>query len=261
MFSGERGLSRLRIGAQLIIWGQRVKSDLLGVLDEVSSLGYEGIECEPNIFKEVSDAKKILDSRGLSLAGFHTGIELFSREQVEKAVVTLENLEGGYLIFSGAGGRENTDENYLKNSKRLEEYGELAKKHGVTVCYHNHWQEIVNGERGIRLILENTSPEHVALCVDTYWVKHGGGDPLEFIKKHQDRIVYLHLKDGTTEGMRKTPPEFLELGRGIIDFPAIIETAKSLDIEWAVVEQDITKLTPKESMAISRRYLKEKLGL
>jgi len=254
-------MSRLRVGAQLIIWGRRIESDLLGVLDEVSSLGYEGIECGTETFNVVSDAKEVLASRGLSLAGLHTGIGAVDREEVERAIATLENLEGQYLIFSGAGGRENTDENYLKNSKRLEEYGKLARRHGITVCYHNHWQEIVNDERGIRLILENTDPEHVALCVDTYWVKHGGEDPLEFIKKHQERVVYLHLKDGTTEGMRKTPPEFLELGRGIIDFPAILEAAKSLNIEWAVVEQDRTSLTPKESMAISRRYLKEKFGL
>jgi len=254
-------MSKLRIGAQLIIWRRRVESDLTGVLDEVSSLGYEGIECGPDAFNTVSDAEKALSSRGLSLAGLHTSIGLADKEKVEKAIDTLENLGGRYLIFSGAGGRENTDENYLRNSKRLDEYGRLAGKHDIKVCYHNHWQEIVNDERGIRLILENTDPEHVALCVDTYWVKHGGEDPLEFIKEHQDRVVYLHLKDGTAEGMRKTPPEFLELGRGIIDFPSIIEAAKSLDVKWAVVEQDRTNLTPRESMAMSRRYLKEKLGL
>lgn len=254
-------MSRLRIGAQLIIWGQRIESDLLGVLDEVSSLGYEGIECGTETFNAVSDAKQILTSRGLSLAGLHTSISSITRERVKKAIVTLENLGGHYLIFSGAGGRENTDENYLKNSKLLEEYGKIAGEHGITVCYHNHWQEIVNNERGIRLILENTDPKYVSLCVDTYWVKHGGKDPLEFIKRHKDRIAYLHLKDGSIEGMKKTPPEFLELGRGIIDFPSILETAKSLNIEWVVVEQDRTNLTPKESMAISRRYLKENFGL
>ena len=254
-------MMRLKIGAQLIIWRQRAESDLLGVLDEVSSLGYEGIECKPNVFKALPDAKKALTSRNLSLAGLHTGIGSVNREKVEEAISTLENLGGKYLIFSGAGGRENTDEDYLKNSRRLEEYGRLAREHGITVCYHNHWQEIVNDTRGIRLILENTDPKHVSLCVDTYWVKYGGEDPLEFIKRHGDRIVYLHLKDGSTEGMRKTPPEFLELGRGIIDFPAILEAAESLNIEWAVVEQDRTNLTPKESMAISRRYLKENFGL
>ena len=256
-----KGMPRLKIGAQLIIWGRRIESDLLGVLDEVSSLGYEGIECGADTFNTVSDAGKILTSRGLSLAGLHTGIGSTTKEIVKKAITTLEDLGGHYLIFSGAGGRENTDEDYLKNSRLLEEYGKIAEEHGITVCYHNHWQEIVNDERGIRLILENTDPKYVSLCVDTYWVKYGGKDPLEFIKKHKDRTAYLHLKDGTPEGMKKTPPEFLELGRGIIDFPAILEAAKSLNIEWVVVEQDRTNLTPKESMAISRKYLKEKFGL
>jgi len=254
-------MSALKIGAQLIIWRRRVESDLLGVLDEVSSLGYEGIECGPDVFNALSDAKKVLTSRGLSLAGLHMGISSVDREKVEGAISTLENLGGRYLIFSGAGGRENTDENYLKNSKRLEEYGKLAEEHYITVCYHNHWQEIVNETRGIRLILENTDPNHVSLCVDTYWVKYGGEDPLEFIEKYGDRIVYLHLKDGLADGTRKDPPKFLELGRGVIDFPAILEAAQSLNIEWAVVEQDRTDLTPKESMAISRRYLKENFGM
>ena len=254
-------MSKLRIGAQLIIWGQRIKSDILGVLDEASSIGYEGIECGIDLPTQVSDPEKALSSRGLELIGFHTGIGSADVKEIEKAIVALGDLGGRYLTFSGAGGRENSDENYLENSRRLQKFGRLAKEHGITVCYHNHWQEIIDNERGTRLILENTDPEYVSLCVDTYWVKHGGGDPLEFLEKHGDRVAYVHLKDGTEEGMKKTPPEFVELGRGIIDFPAIIEKVKSLGVEWVVVEQDRTSLTPKESMTISLRYLREKLGL
>jgi sugar phosphate isomerase/epimerase len=254
-------MSKLRIGAQLIIWGQRINFDLLGVLDEVSSIGYEGIECGTDALSKIPDVQKVLSSRGLELVGFHTGIGFVDTKEIEKAIAALEDLGGKYLTFSGAGGRENSDENYLENSRRLQEFGKLAKERGITICYHNHWQEIVDDERGTRLIIENTDPEYVSLCVDTYWVKHGGGDPLEFLEKHGDRVAYIHLKDGTAEGMKKSPPEFVELGRGIIDFPAIIEKAKSLGVEWGVVEQDRTSLTPKESMAISMKYLREKLGL
>lgn len=254
-------MTKLRIGVQLIIWGERIGTDILGVLDEASSIGYEGIECGPDALSQVSDPKEALSSRGLDLVGFHMGIGFVDAKDVEKALVALESLGGRYLTFSGAGGRENSDENYLENSRRLQEFGKLAKKHGVKVCYHNHWQEIVDDERGTRLILENTDPEYVSLCVDTYWVKHGGGDPVGFLEEHGDRVAYIHLKDGTEEGMKKTPPEFVELGRGIIDFAAVIEKAKSLGVDWGVVEQDRTSLTPKESMAISRRYLREALGL
>ncbi len=158
------------------------------------------------------------------------------------------------LFFSGAGGKENTEENYRNSSRVLEKIGRKAKAYEVKVCYHNHWQEIINDATGIRIICEETSPEFVSLCVDTYWVKYGGLSPVEFIKRHLDRVAYLHLKDGTEEGMKRY--EFKELGQGVIDFPAIIDVAKTADIEWYIVEQDRTNKTPKESMEISRKYLK-----
>ena len=252
-------MARMKVGAQLIIWGQRVSSDLAGVLDEAAFLGYEGIEAGPETFRDVLDPKRMLASRGLSLAGLHINVALASTEAVGNALAILGKADSRYFMFSGAGGRENSDENYLRNSKKLEEFGELATKQDVTVCYHNHWQEIVNNAKGTQIILENTDPEHVALCVDTYWVRCGGLSPVEFVKENAERLAYLHLKDGTEEGMRKY--EFTELGQGVVDFPAVIEAVNPLDAEWAVVEQDRTDKTPKESMAISRKYLKEKLGL
>jgi len=248
-----------KIGAQLIVWGQRPLSDFSGVLDEVASLGYEGIEASPEVFARIPDPKKPLASRRLGLAGLHMDVGSASVKTVDSALIVLDKADGHFLLFSGAGGRENSDENYMRNSKLLEEYGKSAKKRGITVCYHNHWQEIVNNAHGTRIILENTSPEHVSLCVDTYWVKCGGLSPAEFIKERGDRVGYLHLKDGTEEGIRKY--EFTELGQGAVDFPAVLKAAKPLRIEWAVVEQDRTNRTPKESMAISRRYLREKLAL
>ena len=124
----------------------------------------------------------------------------------------------------------------------------------MKVCYHNHAQEIINNAMGMRIVCEETDPELVSLCVDTFWVRYGGLSPVDFIKENLNRAAYLHLKDMKDR-------EFVELGQGVIDFPAVIKAVKPIALEWAVVEQDRTKRTPKESMEISRRYLKEKLGL
>jgi sugar phosphate isomerase/epimerase len=252
-------MAKLKVGAQLIIWGQRALSDFLGVLDEVASLGYEGIEAGSAVFAGFADPEEPLISRGLSLAGLHMSVDSADYKAVDEALTILNKADGHYLMFSGAGGKENSDDEYLRNSKLLEEYGRRARKLEVTVCYHNHWQEIISGARGTRIILENTSPEHVSLCVDTYWVKCGGLSPAEFVKENRERVGYLHLKDGTEEGIKKH--KFTELGKGVIDFPAVMKAVKPLRIEWVVVEQDETNRTPNESMAISRKYLKEKLGL
>jgi len=244
-----------KIGAQLIIWGNRALEDLPGVLDEVSSIGYDGVEAIANIFEKVSDPKGLLTAKGLELAGIHMGID---EKVAENALGILRKADGRYLLFSGAGGKENSEENYRRSAKLLEKIGRKASKHGVKVCYHNHWQEIVNDAMGTKIICQETSPEFVSLCIDTYWVKCGGLSPADFIKENLDRVTFLHLKDGTEEGMKKH--EFLELGRGIVDFPSVFKVVEAADIEWYVVEQDRTDKTPKESMTISRRYLR-KLGL
>ena len=250
-------MSRYKIGVQLIVWGRRADQNLPQVLDEVSSIGYAGIETGLSPFERFPNAGDLLKNRNVSLAGIHMGVG--SMDHVDKALKILHSLGGGYLIFSGAGGRENSPENYRRNSKFLEEAGRKASDLGVRVCYHNHWQEIINDAMGIRIICEETNPNLVSLCVDTYWVKCGGLSPVEFIERFRDRVVYLHLKDGTEEGMKRH--EFTELGRGIIDFPAIMRAIEPLDVEWLVVEQDRTDKTPKESMEISMKYIKEVLKI
>ncbi len=249
-------MTRFKVGAQLIIWGKRRFEDLPGVLDEVKSIGYEGIETSADALGRYPNIKELLEAHELALAGIHMGIR--NIESVEKALNLLKELDGHYLIFSGAGTQEGTREEYARAAKLLEKVARMSQKFDVVVCYHNHYWEIQNNALGIRTILEETDPQLVYLCVDTYWVKFGGLDPLNFIKDNLDRIAYLHLKDGTEEDMRAR--KFCELGRGIIDFPSIIELVKGSKVEWLVVEQDRTDADPKRSMEISLRYLREILS-
>jgi len=251
-------VAKPRIGAQLIIWKGRVDTDLPGVLDEVASLGYAGVETGTEAFLKQPDPKELLASRGLSLAGIHRNVRL-GLDAVDEALRLLARLGGRYLLFSGAGGRGETEEEYRRSCRFLEEAGRRAKKQGVRVCYHNHGKEIVDDARGMKIILRETDPDLVSLAVDTYWVEFGGLSSVEFIRENLDRVAYLHLKDGTREDMKQR--RFGEVGQGYIDFPAIMKLVEPTGLEWAVVEQDRTDKTAKESMGMSRRYIREKLGL
>ncbi len=246
-------MNKLKIGAQLIIWGTRPRENLEGVLVEARDAGYDGIEASPDVVSmHIAKIKELLSENNLRLVALHIGIG--NMDQVEQAVRLLKELDGEYLTFSGPGGK-GTEEDYLKCANFLNEAGEISKEYGIKTCYHNHGHEIANGQRGIRLIIQNTEPELVGLCVDTYWVKFGGADPLDFIKANKERIVYLHLKDGTEEDMRNR--RFSELGKGSIEFPAILNFATQLGMKWIVVEQDWTPGSPLKSMSESREYLRK----
>ena len=288
-----------KVGAELVVWGMspfgESRQELPDVLDEVSSLGYEGIEYLMQPFTGYSDPKGLLDTRGLAFAGLHTGHNTLDEKPSDIDLEFLRKMDGRYLIVSSGMNlmMENTVKNYRRSAKFMEKIGKKASKEGVKFCFHNHQHDMVDIDHnvsGMDIILEETTPEHVFLCVDTFWAKVAGVSPAEFIKENLDRVPYLHLKDGrielgqlsTTEQMLQKQKvsqilkrmgitgqldtteqmlqkhKFLELGKGIVDFPAILEVAKSADIEWVVVEQDETDLSPKESMAISRNYLKER---
>jgi inosose dehydratase len=82
--------------------------------------------------------------------------------------------------------------------------------------------------------------------------KFGGGDPLEALKKYRHRIPHIHFKDCHTTIAATSRTEgwdyfksvgsgvFCELGKGSVDFKAILEELmKQHYAGWIVVEQDV----------------------
>ena len=81
--------------------------------------------------------------------------------------------------------------------------------------------------------------------------------------RYAERLLFLHIKDVESPVPGRAPDSyrFVELGRGKVDLRAVFAALKDVSFQgWAVVELDRSD-TPKESGAISRRYLTETLGL
>jgi sugar phosphate isomerase/epimerase len=121
-----------------------------------------------------------------------------------------------------------------KSAERLNEVGALAKKHGLKFLWHNHDNEFREMEKGLPFdyLMENTDPDFVNCEMDIYWVKKGGGNSLEMLKKYAGRIPILHVKDMAPDG------DFICPGRGIIDFGPIFKEAQKQGIEHYIVERD-----------------------
>jgi inosose dehydratase len=77
--------------------------------------------------------------------------------------------------------------------------------------------------------------------------------------------LFLHLKD-VKDAPTKGGYEFVELGRGRVDFPAVFAALKAVHFRgWGIVELDGERTgtlpTPMESAQISKKYLEQKLGV
>ncbi len=121
-----------------------------------------------------------------------------------------------------------------------------------------------NGSRtGLEIIYGESDPRYLKAEIDTYWVQHGGGDPIDWIKRMKNRMPVIHLKDMVmAEGENPWVGKQLmaEVGEGNLNWPAILNACQEANVEWYAVEQDICQRDPFESLAISYRNL-QRIGL
>ena len=146
---------------------------------------------------------------------------------------------------------------------------------GLRTVFHHHCAGFVETPAEIETLLDLTDPELVGLCFDTGHYAFGGGDPVAGVRKHAGRIWHFHFKDHDPAVAARSRAEgwdyfesvrhgiFCELGKGNVDFPAVVaELEKAGYKGWGVVEQDVLPGmgSPKESAARNREYLR-RLGL
>jgi sugar phosphate isomerase/epimerase len=244
------------VGAQLIVFGKKldINKDTDTILDALAKAGYAAVEGGP------TDAKMYrakLEARGLKHAGSHAGVK--SLLDVKPLIEYLHTTGAHDMCNSGL-------MDWFKRSRAdfkeaigiLNRAGRELRKEGINLHYHNHdWEineKVEGGPTGIEILLEGLDPEACDLCVDVAWVQKGGQDPAAFLRKHQARISYLHLKDFNDAG-------WIELGQGKVNFAEIMRMLPEMkNLRWAIIEQDQSRLDPRESMAISRKFLKEKFS-
>ena len=244
----------MKVGCQLIVFGAKMKEAPEEVLSAIAAAGYDGIETgEPAAWTRVTQLKKLLHQHDLRYVGAHTGFERM--ESIQEVIDQVLELDGRYVICSGVPDRESLA-GFEAAARVFNDVAKEVARSGLTFAYHNHsWEfKTFDGVAGIDRLYELTDPRRVKFCVDTYWVHDGGRVPEDFIREHVDRIAFLHLKD-------RKDNTYAEVGQGELNWHAIMREAGQGGIQWVVTEQDETRRTPAESVAISRTYLKETFGV
>ena len=151
----------------------------------------------------------------------------------------------------------------------------VKRETGLRTVFHHHIGTWVETPEETARFLEMTDPEVLGLCFDTGHYSFGGGNPVEGVRRHADRIWHVHFKDHDPKVAARSRREgwnavktieqgvFCELGNGDVDFNAILgELGRRGYGGWIVVEQDVIPGmgNPKESAKRNREYLK-RIGL
>lgn len=272
------------------------------VLDEIRDTGYVGTEFGDWGFMptEPSALRRELDARKLAMVGAFVPVAFADQNAhaagAEVAVRTaklLAAVEGKtpFIVLAHDNGK---DANRTKKAGRIttadglseaqwktfaqgveQVAGAVRNEAGLRCVFHHHAAGFVETAPEVARLLELTDPKLVGLCFDTGHLRFGGGDPLTTLRRHRDRIWHVHFKDCSPAVHQRSRAErwdyfgslkhgiFCELGKGDVDFAAVIAELRRTDYSgWIVVEQDVLPGmgAPKEFAQRNRDYLR-KLGL
>jgi len=228
---------------------------------DIAAAGYAGIEIFDGNLRQYEDRpgdlRRLLDDAGVSLVAVYTGANFVYRDilddefwRIEKAATLAATFGATNLVVGGGAKRATgtTDEDYERLAEGLDRVVDVAERHALRASYHPHLTTIVERPDQIDRIL---SLSRIGFCPDTGHLAAGGGDPVELIRRHADRVTHVHLKDFTAE-----PFGFLPLGRGSVDIPGVVRALREAEYNgWATVELDEYDGAPGAAAAESFGYL------
>ena len=228
--------------------------DLPGTLRAVAQIGYRNVEAAGFHGLSAADFRAACDAAGLKIISAHMGLP--AEDKMADFLRDLRTLGVAFVCIGMPGDlRQQGAEGYRTHAKNCERAAYILRKEGVTLCYHNHSFEFVkfDGKYGLDILYETAAADSLQAQFDIYWIQHGNENPAAYITKWKSRCKLVHLKDMLGDEKRS----FAEVGKGIIDWPAVFKAAARIKPAWYIVEQDICAGPSIDSARLSFESLKK----
>jgi inosose dehydratase len=256
-------------GLGLVTW--RGKSNWPDILRDVDAAGFDGVE--PFTAKFLNDEamaeleQLLLKYKNIRMSSIYWSGQ-FHLESEHDALIKDSRRILGYLKRFGADRLtfgpprpEVEDEKaaIANTAKIANEIGRIAlEEYKIKTDIHPHVGSLIENPRQIDALMDQTDPKYFNLGPDTAQIWMGGGEPVAFFEKYKHRLVYMHYKDVRAyyRGLPGYMDNVIELGRGVIDFPALHRILKSIKYKgWITIDLDNARISPLESAKVQKEYI------
>jgi inosose dehydratase len=234
----------------------------------VSGLHFRGVQFRADVYRayaskpaELKDRLKSLNLKPVALSFPTVSVDPAKRGETvalfREYAKFMHQIGGLYLqlIDGGDPDASYSDSEIKSYGEHLNDLGKIAHDSGVTFTYHPHLSSIGETRAGMDRILAATDPRYLKLEPDTAHMSLGGMDVPDAIRTYRDRLAFLHFKDAVKEvaaqarvsraQVRKAKFRFCELGRGAVNFPAVLKALDDVHFTgWIIVELDAYQAPP-----------------
>ena len=238
----------------------RTLNDFSDTMKKIADIGYTTIQVSGTCTYEPEWLRDELKKNGLTCNITHY--------DVNQIISNTEDVSSRHKLFNchciGYGGKHQRPEEYSELINALPTATQKLFELGNQFTYHHHaweYQQTIPDGRNIMEYLSDTfTPHQMNFTLDTYWVKYGGSDVLNEIKRLSGRMECVHLKDMLI--MPDGECRMTHIGDGnSMNFEKILQAFSDAGTKYALVEQDeCYGADPFEELRKSFKYLSS-LGL
>jgi inosose dehydratase len=270
------------------IWEQTIhRRDLVPprpLLETVTAMGYRALETGPPgyLAPNGASAVELIEPFGVELVATLLPLQLDDEDgfradldELDRTAEVLAAAGGGIVLLADAGrparaavsGRPAEMARHALSGQELDRAGERLDRaaarcaeRGLSAALHPHAATYIESPDEVEAILERTS---LPLCIDTGHAVVGGGDPLDLVGRHGDRLAHIHLKDvdgAVLERLRAGEIDmdeawaagiFCPFGEGVVPLAQFLAEPRVRGLDgYAVLEQDRMAVTVDDLPAV-----------
>lgn len=226
---------------------------IAAALERVRGMGYEAVELAGLGPIEPGRLAALLRDAGLAACSAHVPWERL-RDETDAAIEDCQAWGCAHVAVPALPPDYRDAAGYVRFAAEASDVGGRLRENGIRLAYHNHAFELqrFGRESGLEILFRLSDSALLRGQLDTYWIQYGGGSPAGWVRRLRGRLPSVHVKDmDVSEG----EPVMAEVGEGNLDWPDVLAACREAEVEWLIVEQDVCRRDPFESLAISRRNL------
>jgi inosose dehydratase len=240
-----------RFGCQTYSWqmsGETYRGRVPNILDVVARAGMNGLEAETCMLGDYYDDPEAmareLSARGVELTGVCLVADWLSPRETAQERADADRLMAYLSHFPGAmvylGQMPGSDRGNLAERQRnalacMHEVARRAVDAGLDCAFHPNSPagSIFRTREDYATLIDGLDEKLVGFAPDAGHIAKGGMDPVEIFSTYRPLIRHVHFKDIDEDGT------WVEMGRGVIDFPAIVSHLAGTGYDgWIMIEDE-----------------------
>ncbi|MGH9326553.1 MAG: TIM barrel protein [Terriglobia bacterium] len=257
--SPNQAVRGVKIACSLDLWTQGARASLARALDGVAGAGYQWTEGNASYLWDYRDRndvlRRMLEQRQLGwiTATYTANFPDMSQENLNisrtvQIARVLASLNSDFLTLASEWGNVPRQPlNYHRLSRNLSECGALVYEDTGLYCAYRFKEDEA---ADIRKIIATSDSRYTKFCFDTLFLMKLGIDPIPMIRTYGQRVIHIHLHDGTDQGgeWKEVP-----IGQGKLDLVGVLNALCEIRYDgWVTIQQEHVVRSPEQDAKQSR---------